>query len=156
MAHWRERLDHLQTEVVPRQREHVKALCERFERVLLEQYPDEAASVVLEPGCSRLHFNDQGLSVETYGQVLRFTIPASRGRPSRVGARPLRRRDSDYSVLALLEAPYEIQVEAMFKLPDLSCVILARHGRGDLVEAWHRGRSSTDGECLPGEGEHQR
>lgn len=156
MAHWRERLDHLQTKVIPKQREQVRAVCERFEKTLLEQYPDEAASVILDPGCSRLHFNDQGLTVESYGQVFRFTIPASRGRPSKVATRPLKRRDTDYSVLALSEAPYEIQVEAMRKLPDLTCVILARHGRGDLVEAWRLSRASTDREGLLREGEHQR
>lgn len=154
MTNWRERLDYLQTEVIPRQRDQVRALCRRLEQSLLEQYPDEAAAVVLEPDCSRLHFNDQGLSVESYGQVRRFPIP-SRGGPPRVATRKLKPRDSDYSVLALLEAPYEVQVQAMIKFPDLARVILARHGRGDLVDAWRLGLSSTNGQRLLREGEHQ-
>lgn len=155
MTNWRERLDHLQTEVIPRQRRQVRALCERLEQALLEQYPDEAASVVLEPDCSRLHFNDQGLTVETYGQVRKFTIPTREG-PPRVATRRLKPRDSDYSVVALLDASHEVQVQAMLKFPDLTHVILARHGRGNFVETWRLGRASTDGERLPREGEHQR
>lgn len=127
-----ERTLHMQRHVLPRQRQDVEALCHTFERIMLEQYPDEAAWVPLEPGSSRLHFNDEGLTIETHILLDRFTVPALRGRPERIVTRRSKVQPG-YSVEALLESPHEIRVQAMFQFPALAQVILARHGRADLV-----------------------